>query len=784
MLTIEEQQQAEAIAIATEVEAEFGFARYVPLAERPISYLDLKPKPIKVQISLVEYFERIKRLKADKWQIHFCEYLQKSVEERHIKPTWAEFHAQAQLGKTVVLSQVFPAWCIGHDPLWRVTLAMYNVRRSQAHSGVVIQILQSNIHQDIFRDKAGHIAKNVSKEGWKTNARVQVNDGQETFNPVGLQSGMTGSGFDYLILDDPYKEPRDAFSETVFDNLDRFWQYGVVPRLSSYSCIAAMFHRYAYDDFGGYLLNTGKFDYVRYSSIADGAYVHDETGQRFEDPLGRQTGELISPDRFPQSYYDDKKLDQKVWLSMFQGRPSSEEGDFFKVNMIGEASDAEWETCTLRARGWDHAATQGAGDRSAGGLLGMLPDGTTIVADVFSEQLDTGSRVAKQRELAEKDGASTAVVVPEEVAAAGKDVVFLMRQELRGFTVVPRKVTNAAPGSNAKQRRAYNFSVAVNSGKVKFLNRDWNTRIKRLLRNFGATASGDDEIDALSDAYNHLYEESKRGLVVNFRDANLRLADGKKIPRDWTVYAALKISPESNTPNSGVIIARAALNTGMSEALFILDEFKEYSDRYENAFRWIDASLKRHCDQPEAAIIWLHKNSLDYLPTIHQKLPKYSVAVFDETPTAGITETNWYLQNKRLFAQVSDPMQMAVPINSLGLISLRQEAATWGFTDKGLPSGVGQVWDCVRMIAYRFRTYATELTVEEMVEQAMPAEYRISEMLKKTGKKHLTDTQEIARSLMEEEVRERMNLPREDPEWLDRGRRYDGGYNDTEFEPY
>jgi predicted phage terminase large subunit-like protein len=715
-----------------------------------IDYIDPAPKPFEIKMPFVEYFERVKKLRADKWQIHFCEYLQDAVMNRHIRKNWAEFHAQAQLGKTTILSQAFPAWCLGHDPLFRITLAMYNVRRSQVHSSVVIEILQSEIHKQIFPDPRGHLPAVVSKEGWSTNGRIaERSDGQYSFNPVGLQSGMTGSGFDYLIIDDPYKEPKDAFSETVFENLKRFWEMGVKPRMQAHSCIAAMFHRYAYDDFGGFLLNTGQFDYVRYASIADGDYVHEETGQRFPDPLEREDGELISPERFPQSYYDDKNLDTRTWNSMFQGRPSSAEGDFFKVKMIGEATDAEWAQCTLKARGWDHAATKNAGDKSASAKIGMMPDRTAIVADVTADQVDTAGRLARQKELAIEDGTDTDVVIPRDKAAAGKDVVFMTEQELEGFNVYARDVTNAAPGSDAKKRRAYNFSVAVNSGLVKFLPGEWSERVKRLMRNFGAAASGDDEIDALSDAYNHLYEKSRRGLVVDFGERNLKAFNGK-VPERWTVYAGVKITPEPNMPNSGVVVARASLNTNLADALFILDEYKQYTDRHEDIFAWIDTTLKTYTENPKASTIWLHKNSESYLPTIEQKLKQYRVSVFKEAPLAGITELNWYIQNKALTGFVRDESQMTDPTNNLGLAAIRQEAATWGYTDKGIPSGVGQVWDCLRMVAYAFHTTATSLTPDEKRERKLAPRFQIETI---QAKREEMTPEEFSQAVLTREVK-------------------------------
>ncbi len=218
-----DEQQMEMIALSLEMERERGF--HSEGFAREIAYIDLKPQPLIVQVPLVEYFERIKRHKADRWQIDFCNRLQTAATNRHIERDWTLYHAEAQLGKTTILSQAFPAWLFGHDPLFRFALAMYNVSRSQMHSQVVIQILQSNIHKDIFPKTDGSIEREVSKAGWRTKARRQLNDGQLSFNPVGLQSGLTGSGFDWLSIDDPYKESKEAFSEQVRENMANFWNY-------------------------------------------------------------------------------------------------------------------------------------------------------------------------------------------------------------------------------------------------------------------------------------------------------------------------------------------------------------------------------------------------------------------------------------------------------------------------------------------------------------------------------------------------------------------------------
>lgn len=103
-----------------------------------------------------------------------------------------------------------------------------------------------------------------------------------------------------------------------------------------------------------------------------------------------------------------------------------------------------------------------------------------------------------------------------------------------------------------------------------------------------------------------------------------------------------------------------------------------------------------------------------------------------------------------------------------GFARARFEMPLYSYRNSGQNKIDDDFVDAFRGIMNIFGANPDELTSTEIVERAMPQEYKISEMLKKTGRKHLTDSQQIARDLMESEVRERLNIPYED-EWLNSG---------------
>lgn len=720
------------------------------ILDQPIEYIDTAPQPFEVQIPLYEYFERIKRHKADRWQKNFCDRLQDAAVGRHDARTWAIIHAEAQLGKSTILAQTLPAWLLGHQPLTRIALATYNVTRSQSHSKVVLGILELPIHKAIFPNADGLVKNNAPATGWMTNARTELNDGQMSFNPVGLQSGLTGSGFDWLIIDDPYASQKEAFSSTVRTNLQEFWDFTVMSRIGTYSNCFGMFHRYHVNDLAGFLLDTQEeFDYWRYSAICDGDYIHEETGKCYPDPLNRKPGEYLS-ERRPASYYEPNRKNKRVWSSMFMGKPTSDEGDFFNVKQFVEIDEETAEKrkkeCIAFVRAYDNAATDKAGDHTCGMLGGIRPNGKLTIFDVKLEQVSPEKRIELQLTTAAEDGAHVTIRIPEDPGSAGKYEAWSTKQALEDYTVVSR------PVSGSKEMRAFPGAGSVNSGDVEMVEAPWNKQVKGAFRDF-PLSDFDDPIDAFSDMHNYLFEIFRKGLVVkNFLETRNLLEwsrfaqrfpvydrEGQiaKIPDHWQISVGVKLQTENSKPSSAVVVARAAENSGLAEALFVVAEYREYDGDIYALFEWIETILEARCANPSAdnVQIWLHPDSESHAKTIRQKL-RFPVLMFEQDKHAGLTELNWYLQpgeeksafnelekETNLYFLVHD-FQIDVATDANGLRAARQEAHTWAFNDKGEPSAVGNVLDCLRMVTYAFKTRAAPLTMTERIEAALKPQNR------------------------------------------------------------
>lgn len=170
-------------------------------------------------VKLESFIERTTNFVLDPWQLHLCHLLESLANLSGVR---ALIHAPPQYGKSVIVSQRFPAWMFGQNPLERIKLACYNVTHAKSFGRTTRNLMQSVEYQEIFNNPDLDIPKISSAESFSTQARIYTNDSQPSFKALGLQTGFVGEGCDTLIIDDPYKDPQEAYSETINKKVQEF----------------------------------------------------------------------------------------------------------------------------------------------------------------------------------------------------------------------------------------------------------------------------------------------------------------------------------------------------------------------------------------------------------------------------------------------------------------------------------------------------------------------------------------------------------------------------------
>ncbi len=149
-------------------------------------------------------------------------------------------------------------------------------------------------------------------------------------------------------------------------------------------------------------------------------------------------------------------------------------------------------------RGWDKAASPGCGDHSSGLRLSWA-DGLFYVEDLVRGQWSYGDRNKVMKQAAITDGTAVPIWLEQEPGAGGKESAEASIRDLAGWDVHAERATGS------KLDRARPVAAQAEVGNVRLVKADWNEGFLQRLHNFtGADGGKDDDVDALSLAFNKL----------------------------------------------------------------------------------------------------------------------------------------------------------------------------------------------------------------------------------------------------------------------------------------
>jgi len=494
------------------------------------------------RLRLSTFVESTANVTLDPWQYHMCGRLERLTYEKGQRIL---LHAPPQFGKSIVVSQRLPAYLIGDNPITRVKSACYNIDHATKFTKVTKNLMLSAQFRALFPSDELMVAPNAPVAEWSTAARLAILDGQASMKALGLLTGFVGEGVDHLIIDDPYASPQDALSPAIRESTWCFWDESARVRCGPDTNVIVMFHRYHQDHLAGRLIaeeglkeQGGKWELIRYCAEWDGDTSPEYGGP---DPLGRTVvGEKLSP-RFPEEFYEEQKRKGYIYLAQFQGRPTSKEGLFFKVDNLVYVDPSDVPQMVATVRSWDLAATSGAGNFTRGVKEGVDAQGRFWILDMRGGQWAPDERDRIIQSTAREDGAGCSIHFPQDPGQAGKTQVGDLTRKLAGYNVF------FDPVSGDKPTRATPFASQVNNGNVFVVRAPWNPTVREELRLF-PLGRNDDIVDAGADGFNFLAQRSP----VAFAVGGSRDLDGMPQPASVMI-----LSPENGTGS------HVAVNTGV-----------------------------------------------------------------------------------------------------------------------------------------------------------------------------------------------------------------------------
>lgn len=383
----------------------------------------------------------------------------------------------------------FVAWSLGKVPDAEFIYTSYSGDLAENNSWNT----RDQVAHEAYRELFPEIALTASaRNHWKTSAGGVVYAAGAGGTITGYGAGKMRPGFSgALIIDDPHKAD-EARSDVKRPKVIEWFQNTLESRLNSPDTpIILIMQRLHEADLAGWLLGPDPEPGQPRGPGGNGEVWH------------HVCIEAIRPDGtalWPAKHSIERLLQMQAsapytFSGQYQQRPSPPEGNIFKPDQIAVCTAIPIGTRFVRA--WDLAASDNDGDWTVGALLGLMPDGRYLIADIRRFQGRPDEVEAGIRNAAGMDGTSVDIELAQDPGQAGKSQIVYLTKMLAGYTV------HSSPESGDKVTRAEPFASQVNVGNVAMLAAEWNSALIGELRLF-PNGTFDDQVDALSRGFNAL----------------------------------------------------------------------------------------------------------------------------------------------------------------------------------------------------------------------------------------------------------------------------------------
>jgi predicted phage terminase large subunit-like protein len=212
--------------------------------------------------------------------------------------------------KTETVTVRYPMYRLFRDNTTRICIACYNADQANKYSRKALAIARTlNIPLSSTR---------CSAEEWETAS------GGGVMARGSVSGGVTGNGFDVILIDDPIKSRQEAESITYRNSCWEWYKDDLHTRLEPGASIIIIQTRWHEDDLVGRILAS--------DDAPNWAVVNLPALAEKDDPLGRPIGMPLCPDRFDLEALHDQLVSLKSYgfNALYQGHPSPPSGNIFK----------------------------------------------------------------------------------------------------------------------------------------------------------------------------------------------------------------------------------------------------------------------------------------------------------------------------------------------------------------------------------------------------------------------------------------------------------------------
>jgi predicted phage terminase large subunit-like protein len=218
-------------------------------------------------------------------------------------------------GKSMTVTETLPSYYLGHFPNDRIIEGSYNTTFASKFGKKNLQKM-TKYGEELFELKVSPSTK--SSSDW------DIDGTRGGMISRGILAGVTGEGADLMVIDDPIKNREEADSQVYREKMWGEWIDSFSTRLHPGAICIFIMTRWHEDDLIGRLQNPEYGKPIPMNMI--NMPLEAEEG----DFLGRDPGEPLWPERYSYKFIETRKKYPSSFNSLYQGRPTSQEGNMLK----------------------------------------------------------------------------------------------------------------------------------------------------------------------------------------------------------------------------------------------------------------------------------------------------------------------------------------------------------------------------------------------------------------------------------------------------------------------
>tara|TARA_R110000751_G_scaffold59656_4_gene125090 strand:- start:90 stop:1523 length:1434 start_codon:yes stop_codon:yes gene_type:complete len=390
-----------------------------------------------------------------------------------------------QHSKSQISSRHFPAYLLGKNPNTKVLVGSYSASLSNSFCMDCQSIIDGPEFAKVFPDVS------IGNEAKRTQDYFETIEGSGYYKAVGVGGGLTGFTGDVAIIDDPFKDRKEASSKTYRNNAWQWYIDVMRTRLHNDSIQIMLFTRWHEDDIAGRILQqeADKWEVIAIPALKEQT---KPLPQAIDIPDPRKIDEALWESRHnAEGIKEIRESNPNTFSSLYQQRPAAEEGNMLKREWFEIAENFNNQKYKFDIY-IDGAYTKNTNNDPTAIMIVahnknemVVVNSTTIHLELY-ELLEFFPKYFATHQLSK--GRTRIFIEPK---ASGKSLVSMLKNKGYNAIEIPNKRV-----SLGKISRVEDSAPSIQGGKVKVLKGAWNNSFIEECASF-PNGTHDDQVDNL-----------------------------------------------------------------------------------------------------------------------------------------------------------------------------------------------------------------------------------------------------------------------------------------------